>query len=437
MSTQQRSALDRAAPLVGRPVVWQPSPDGGNGFLVGGRETDLPPMTGISKSTRLVKFHTGQLQIAASPAFNTHTWHQTMGCDAHFDAIQLIIQHDQASGYTLGGASVGVSANITNNVTPTGGWTNVTFSGSATTAIPARIAPGVPSITLSDVINISSLDPTDGDWPYLMIRTYCETGGYSVSGTSAVMTQIAQMRGRYFAAYRDGTGNYATTAQESFTKGSVQSLIHVTGVVFYCRGRVVSVVGVGDSITQGTGVTGQSQNGFGPRAYGDVSVLPAPVVWSNFGCASQPVETYFQRFETLVSAGLRPHVVIFSPFSPNGGAPTQTRINIIRSRLARFFALCDDNGIVPIIWTGAPNTAAAWDATSDNFRKALNAELLALRSQGRIVLDFAAALGDGATPERYAVGMSDDGTHPSAAGYRAMADLLSPVLSRIQGTVFG
>lgn len=33
MSTQQRSALDRAAPLVGRPVVWQPSPDGGIGKL--------------------------------------------------------------------------------------------------------------------------------------------------------------------------------------------------------------------------------------------------------------------------------------------------------------------------------------------------------------------------------------------------------------------
>lgn len=38
MSTQQRSALDRAAPLVGRPVVWQPSPDGGNTILAGGFE---------------------------------------------------------------------------------------------------------------------------------------------------------------------------------------------------------------------------------------------------------------------------------------------------------------------------------------------------------------------------------------------------------------
>lgn len=36
MSTQQRSALDRAAPLVGRPVVWQPSPDGVNTLSAGG-----------------------------------------------------------------------------------------------------------------------------------------------------------------------------------------------------------------------------------------------------------------------------------------------------------------------------------------------------------------------------------------------------------------
>lgn len=38
MSTQQRSALDRAAPLVGRPVVWQPSPDGGIEFTRAGDE---------------------------------------------------------------------------------------------------------------------------------------------------------------------------------------------------------------------------------------------------------------------------------------------------------------------------------------------------------------------------------------------------------------
>lgn len=410
---------------------------GGNGILVGGRETDLPAITGVSKSTKLIKFHTGQLQNAASPTFDTHTWHQTMGCDAHFDAIQIIIQHDQASGYTLGGAAVGVSANITDNVTPTGGWNNVTFGGSATAAIPARVAAGVPSITVSDVINISSLAPTDGAWPYLMIRTYCAAGGYSVSGLSVVMSQQAQTQGRYFASYRDGTGNYATTAQASFTKGSAQSLIHVTGVVFYCRGRVVSVVGIGDSITQGAGVTGESQNGFGPRAYGAVSTLSAPVVWSNFGYASQPVETYFQRFEALIAAGLKPHVAVFAPFSPNGGAPNQTRTNIVRSRLSRFLALCDENRIIPILWTGAPNTAAAWDATADNFRKALNAELLALRGQGRIVLDFASALGDGATPERFAGGMSEDGTHPGAGGYNAMAGLFAPVLSRIQQAVFG
>ena len=379
------------------------------------------------------KFITGQLQTAAAPTFNTHTWHETMSVDCYFDAIQLVLQNNEASSYTLGGAVVGVSANITDNVTPTGGWVACTWPS---LTIPARIAANRPSITLSDIINLSSLTPTDGSYPYLMVRTYCGTGGYSVTGANAAMGQNAQYQGRYFVSYRDGTGDYATTNQAAFTKGTAQNLCHVTGVIFYSRGRVVSVLGVGDSITQGAGVTNESQNGWGPRSCASVSTTSMPVLWSNFGFTSQTSAQYFARLETALSSGIRPQIVVYSPFSPNDGTPSQTTVNTQRAYLARFYALADEYRFIPIITTGCPNTAAAWNATADNFRKAFNTEILAMRNQGRIVVDFASVLGDGATPERFIPAMTEDGTHPSGAGYAAMATLLQNELVKIQLAMF-
>lgn len=387
----------------------------------------------LLRSAVAARFLTGQLQTAAAPTFNTHTWHETMSVDCEFDAVQLVIQNVESSSYTLGGAVVGVSSNITDNVTPTGGWVACTWPS---LTIPARIAANRPSITLSDIINLSSLAPTDGSYPYLMVRTYCATGGYSVTGANAAMAQNAQYQGRYFVSYRDGTGDYATTNQAAFTKGTAQNLCHVTGVIFYSRGRVVSVLGVGDSITQGSGVTGESQNGWGPRACAAVSTAAMPVLWSNFGVASQTTAQYFARLETALSAGIRPQIVVYSPFSPNDGTPSQTTVNAQRAYLARFYALADEYRFIPVITTGCPNTAAAWNATADNFRKAFNAELLELRNQGRIVVDFASVLGDGATPERFIPAMTEDGTHPGGAGYAAMATLLEAEIAKIQSAVF-
>jgi len=56
---------------------------GGIDILTAGTKRIVPD---FSKSTKLSKFHTGQLQTAAAPAFNTTTWPQTIGLDAHFDA---------------------------------------------------------------------------------------------------------------------------------------------------------------------------------------------------------------------------------------------------------------------------------------------------------------------------------------------------------------
>jgi len=407
---------------------------GGIDILTAGTKRIVPD---FSKSTKLSKFHTGQLQTAAAPAFNTTTWHQTIGLDAHFDAIQLVIQNVETVGYTLTASSVAATANRTNNVVPTGAWVPVTFGGSASATIPARIAAGVPSITLSDVINIGSIEPTDDVFPYLMIRTYTALGGYSVTGGNASSAAIPQYQGRYFASYKDATGDYCSTNQTGFTKGSAQNLTHITGFILYCRGRVACVMGVGDSITQGVGNAAEPQNSFGAKAYGAISAKETPVVWSNFGFSSQTVDTYFQRLTVLIAAGIKPHALVYAPFSPNNGIPSAVTLAAYRAYLARFYALCDENNIFPIVWTGCPNTAAAWDTTADNIRKTFNAELLQQRNFGRCVIDFARVLGDGATPERFLASMTDDGTHPNGAGHEACAALLRPTFLSIRNAVFG
>jgi lysophospholipase L1-like esterase len=81
-----------------------------------------------------------------------------------------------------------------------------------------------------------------------------------------------------------------------------------------------------------------------------------------------------------------------------------------------------------IISTPCPNTSLGWNAAADAFRLALKATILASRNSGTPVIDFDAALSDGATPARLVAAYTTDNLHPNEAGHAVMASVASPVM---------
>ena len=204
----------------------------------------------------------------------------------------------------------------------------------------------------------------------------------------------------------------------------------------------MTVMTIGDSITESspTPATGFATEcwGWAARACFAVSTQNFPVELAQFGWGGQTSAQYTQRFFDLMAlndaSGLPvflPDVLIYSPFSPNDGTPTQAIINAQAYQTARVLAICQLKGILPIIWTAAPNNA--YTQAQDAFRQALNTQI---RNMGitsiYLVVDFDSVLSNGANPEQYKTGYSiADGVHPSDIGYGAMAALLQPILQAI------
>lgn len=397
-------------------------------------ETTRRGKSTVQLSNRGVRSYGQQFQTATAPTFDGRTWHVGLVSECPFVAVRLVIRNVEAAGYTLDGAAVAASDGIV-SLTPTGSWANVTFAGSGSVAVPARLAAGRPSTVLSDWIPLQSIPRADGSsLPALHFRAYIATGPFSVSGANTILgdalpsNNIAQFSGRFVSSAFKSGGNFATTNQAGFTSPTLTNLSPCLEVEFLTLGDVMTVAGLGDSIMFGVGGVAPLA-GAGAQACALMSSVQKPVFWMNASVPATTTAQFLQRLIDMLAAGARPHALIYAAFSPNDGTPDASNIAAARARLAIVLQLCDQNGIVPIITTGCPNTAAAWDATADNFRKAYNAEILALQGNGVIVADWDAVLTDGATPARYAVGMTTDGTHPNADGHAAMMRRLLPALA--------
>lgn len=375
------------------------------------------------------------------------TWHALIALATGFDAVRVLFANHQTSGtiaIAAAKASVVADASTDDAINNSSGtWSPLLFGGSGSVTMSNSASVNRVAYQWSDWLNLSSVARTDGGLlPLLAVRAHFAStvSQFSVWGNGAdSFTNWATRTDGRIWINRMKTGNQVSTVT-GFDSSTNISQSPILGVQYAGRGRVITVMGLGDSITDGRG--SYLGEGFGVPMVNTLSAqLAVPMEWANMGWAGQnPVHFSIRVGDVLQSSGLAPDILMMAPYSPNvGSAPlTTTMIDNCRQAFARALRECYLTGVVPVFWTGLPTSAAVknWDA-SDNLRRAYNYELLGYANNGVPAVDFDGAFwgggmdqdGQNVPPSIY----STDGIHPNNAGNSVMAALgvneLGPIIA--------
>ena len=378
----------------------------------------------VRPSSRAIRAGQSGAQPSVYANQATHTWALTVQFDHPFDAIRPILFHGDPT--PVPGVKFCVASNPNYAGDKRGNaltWVQGTFGGSPTGTLaagtPARPTPLVPDLT-----PCPSLARTDGGSGYMaVVRVLLPTGetlpvSQFQAGDLTLWSGLTSN-----AVYSDRFPGDFVTTPAGYT-GSPRSDSPIWGIEVLSRGRVISVIEFGDSITRGQGkVVNDSY------AWGEIAAQAATerasgisVLNSNAGYSGQTSAQYLQRAQDLIPL-IKPSVAVYAPFSPNDhpGTIFQSVMDAERYNASVFVRLCLDNGVLPVLWTGLPGaTSKGWSIASDNLRKALNAELLATYDGVAVVVDMDATMTNGATPADIQADKTDDLLHPNATGYAAM-----------------
>lgn len=459
--TLQEFNADGGAAKYGVGAVWI----GGTQYVSNG--TSISPIGGGSGSkSNIISIKPAGNNLGVSP--NTNTIYTKFQVDAPFDAIRFVmLNHDAsnalasykavvaatetaAEGSTTGlyDPIVGGSAvTALDSTTDAYGWKTVKWAGSATgPSIAAPSDAAIPGAAASDWIPCSSVPRADGGSGYLaMVRvqipaTATNRWGFYTIKNSVIKQGAEASRQRLLqtnSASSDGVGTLTNNPGGTTLPATGTAASYI--VQFRTMSKVVTVVAIGDSITQNSALVDAGITSWGWRGtYGAANATGIAAGFCNFGANSKNSATYLAGGLALMDI-IKPHIAIYSPWTPNESFYSSdgfVRYNVqnFAARLQDFLDYCSTNNILPIVWTGLPFESQLSVASRDNIRKDFNARLLAMSNEQRfIVLDYDGLIGDGATPEKfkdaYRQEASGSGVHPNEAGIEAIAaSILTPAL---------
>ena len=346
--------------------------------------------------------------------------------------VRVVLKNAEATPPSVTGVILAATASNGNKVVPTTGnnltnngatgWVQATFGGSNYPTLVTG-TQAAPSVVVSDWMPLNSIAPTDGTtYPYVMARIKLG-GNYSAlfTGTS----NNDNTKDTYLEMI--GTvGDYVTSPQ-ALTSSSPQSFSPIFGLEFLSSSRVIKVLCVGSSTTQGYGSTpiDSAYRSWVPIAHEILLGDGVPVNLFNYGYSAQTTSIYVAYGKTAIDTHL-PAMVFYQVFSPNDGTPTQNTINAQYQRAMDFANYAMSKNCLPVFLFTNPNDS--YDATTDNFRKSL---INRCKASGFAVCDLNPAVGDGATPERFQSGLAYDTLHPNDAGYTAMAAIAASTIKDI------
>jgi uncharacterized protein (DUF2147 family) len=319
---------------------------------------------------------------------------------------------DLLSVPTIGGTSYPVVAGGSTTL----GFRSTTWAGAATIDLPA--ANAAQQFKLSDWTPITDVPRTDGGArPLYLQRVYHDgatLGNYAfVALTTAIRVATAPMRQRTMVcAERFATDAVATpNASMALSTG----MMEVYPIVRH-KVPVLSVWGIGNSITQCDGLVADKVTSWGLRACLDVSTPARPVVWANWGASSVDYPVYIQPVKDALAAGVpAPSVFVTNAGCINSlsATPNARIVETMRAQALDLIALAKQYDVPFILWWPVLPFSSL-DAGEDALRVAFNTEMRAVAAAYGITwLSEFAALGDGATPERWLPAKSGDGLHPN------------------------
>lgn len=404
------------------------------------------------------------------------TWCYKTVCPdtAGFDAVRLTIRHAAASTdtnhklivavtETAGQAATTLSADInrwrpvvgateysTLNAQEQYGWKSVTWAG-VDNKTPAGATTSAPVEYFSDWIPLSSVPRADGGtFPLVMVRDLVTGAGAASSFTAdiALMNTVTAENGGMIVQAGWTANDFVTVIDNTNGHNPIGALTTnapVIGIQFRTRRPGISLLGVGDSLTQNAGVTAAVLTSFGLRISAAISALGIPCGYVNNGFATHSMTDFTATGLTAIAAWA-PNAVICQGISPNGpvtggystdakmrysveqqGSMVQSQISAARAVGARVF-----------LTTGIPMPSATLpNASQDAMRLALNARWLT-KVRDITPVDFDALVTDGATPARIKSaaayeGGAGNGLHVNETYVGLEAALLLPAVKQAFG----
>lgn len=257
---------------------------------------------------------------------------------------------------------------------PSGGVSAFKLLSLSSSTIPAAASGGgtanaMPSEVVSTWFNPSALDRNDGGSGFIfMLRVYCDAsnnGARMHLGGTVATSDFSKYEAR--CGFGAAAGNFTTTSGVITEDGTSCPAFYLE--VEY-ETPVASVAIVGDSIMQGANA-GPSANS---AAYGAAfqalkriaatgkSVQLYNAGWSgastNGGTGGQMPDNivgYLGQFQSWISAGARPTIAAFCPWSVNNSSPyLASQLNSVRQSIGVFISLCENQKILPALVTPAP-----------------------------------------------------------------------------------
>ena len=177
---------------------------------------------------------------------------------------------------------------------------------------------------------------------------------------------------------------WSSAATDQLSIGSADALVNrryepltginpcpVVGVMFKCRGNVMTVAVCGDSISGGAGLTGAKAG----RPWSMVgtelaSTMQNPVFFWGLYRTGMQSTTYLAYLTRLMDAGILPTHAVFPVGSPNDGG-------VSTANLTEFFNLRSSKQLNTIAWTMLPPGPVSFSASQENGRNTVNASIRA------------------------------------------------------------
>lgn len=353
------------------------------------------------------------------------TYQLTLSTELPYDAVRLIFANSELTPYTISGCKFIGLTQASDYNRSTGTFNTVTFGGSVSGIVPAAPGANRRSLFFSDWILAPSVARTDGGlFPLISARAYISTAGTigALGDTGFTYTNWASRADGRRAVMRSQVGDCVTTPA-SFTTTTNINRCPIIGIQYMARGRVVNVMGIGDSLTEGRAT--YTGGGWGFQACNSLNdqALGMSFEWSNLGWSGQSSQLYFNRaIDDLPYFADTPFDIGFMPnYSPNDAAASPTNGTVRASAGRAIFAagLMRKYDTSPILWTGLPTDVSQYNiGANDQWRQQRNAEAVGeWAAKGIDVLDINALVQNPTIlpsgQYEFAPGMTLDGTHLS------------------------
>ena len=370
---------------------------------------------------------------------SAYTWEVVMALAQEFDAVRVIFANSMNSGGTTASpvmlANVAAVGDPSDSTLDAADWsTGVSVNGAGTWNLTPASAVQRRGITVSDWVPKGSIPRTDGGTlPLLAVRAWVNGGNpltlLGAAGNSFV-NWATKPDGRIWKM-RKRAGDYANANQSSFTAGaSAANESPIIGVQYAARGKIVTVMGVGDSIYEGRG-TYIGEGFIAPAVWSKSNKQGVAWEFCNLSWSGTPTSVFVNALTDIIAAGVVPDVCVFPSGSPNDIATTISEANIAAERLylSKMLSLCRANSIEPLVCSWMPsNYSVKSYGSTDALRAAYSAEVEARSGRMLVAATSSAISGPPDTAHGNQItmlsGATTDNIHPNDFGSSLLVPLI-------------